>query len=267
MKSILEIKKMSTIDTSSLSSAKRAVEEIGCEWKDWYYEKAVRPDSCYDIRFWHSERKSRIEDVPVSMIIGQEHGRYEFCQEEPNWIAILQNMYDRWKGIEPEAVKKDLERCNRGNDPVELYKYGKFYFISQGIHRAVHAKFLELETMRCSVTEYIHDDISHSYYLRLSKIVGKKAFDEQKSFTNIQKIHFCWHNLYFTIEWNNVCIDEFERQVNKVKSIMKCPIKKAYYKLKYMMQANPKKHFEFMNESAHEMPDIRTALIYELMTH
>lgn len=259
---------MPCIDISSLSNAKKDVEKYGCEWKDWYYEKAISPkNSVEDIRFWYTEGKSQIEEVPVCMIVGQDHDRYNSRQEEPRWITLLQDMVDRWKNTEPADVIKDIEINNCSKNPVELHKYGNRYFISQGLHRAVHAKFLEMETMRCSVTEYIHDDISHSYYLRLSNIVRKETIDKCKSFRNIGKVFFGWHNLYFTIGWNDACIDEFEQQVCKVKSIMKCPIKKAYYKLKYMMQANPQKHFEFMNESAHEMPDIRTALIYELMAH
>lgn len=75
---------MPCIDISSLSNAKKDVEKYGCEWKDWYYEKAISPkNSVEDIRFWYTEGKSQIEEVPVCMIVGQDHDRYNSRQEEP----------------------------------------------------------------------------------------------------------------------------------------------------------------------------------------
>lgn len=107
---------MPCIDISSLSNAKKDVEKYGCEWKDWYYEKAISPkNSVEDIRFWYTEGKSQIEEVPVCMIVGQDHDRYNSRQEEPRWITLLQDMVDRWKNTEPADVIKDIEinNCSR----------------------------------------------------------------------------------------------------------------------------------------------------------
>ena len=83
MENILKLKEV-YIDTSSFESAKKAVEDFGCEWKDWYYERAIMPKSLVgDISSWYPEEMSRIEEVPVSQIIGHDHNRYNFLQYEP----------------------------------------------------------------------------------------------------------------------------------------------------------------------------------------
>lgn len=158
MENILKLKEV-CINTSSFESAKKAVEEFGCEWKDWYYERAIMPNSLVgDIRNWHPKRMSRIEEVPVSRIIGHDHDRYNFLQQEPHWIELLYAVGDRWKSTDPQKVTEIIIRENLGKSPVQLYKYEDSYFISDGLHRSVHAKFLGLETMRCSVTEFFFDD-------------------------------------------------------------------------------------------------------------
>lgn len=154
MENILKLKEI-YIDTSSFENAKKAVENFGCEWKDWYYERAIMPDSLVgDIHFWHPEWPSRIEEVPVSQIIGHDHNRYNFVHCEPYWINLLYSVGDRWKSTDPQKIAEDIRRLNSGEEPVRLYKYGSSYFISEGLHRSVLAKFLGFESMRCSVTEF-----------------------------------------------------------------------------------------------------------------
>ena len=160
MENILKLKEV-IIDTSSFESAKKAVEDFGCEWKDWYYERAIMPKSLVgDISFWHPEEMSRIEEVPVSQIIGHDHDRYNFHQHEPYWIDLLYAVGDRWKSTDPQKVVEDIIRENLGKSPVQLYKYGNSYFISDGMHRSVLAKFLGLESMRCSVTEFFFENLN-----------------------------------------------------------------------------------------------------------
>ena len=161
MENILKLKEF-YVDISSFESAKKAVVDFGCEWKDWYYERAIMPKSLVgDIRFWHPEKASRIEEVPVSQIIGHDHERYTFRQEEPHWISLLYDVGDRWKSTDPQKIAEVIRHENSGEKPVHLYKYGSSYFISEGMHRSVLAKFLELESMRCLVTEYIFDGFSN----------------------------------------------------------------------------------------------------------
>lgn len=131
------------------------------EWKDWYYERAIMPKSLVgDIRSWHPEEMSRIEEVPVSQIIGHDHDRYNFLQYEPYWISLLYAVGDRWKGTDPQKIMEDIRRENTGKSPVHLYKYKDSYFISEGMHRSVLAKFLGLETMRCFVTEFFFENLN-----------------------------------------------------------------------------------------------------------
>lgn len=159
MENILKLKEV-YIDTSSFESAKKAVEDFGCEWKDWYYERAIMPKSLVgDISSWYPEEMSRIEEVPVSQIIGHDHNRYNFLQYEPYWINLLYAVGDRWKSTDSQEVAEVIRRENLGKSPVRLYKFGNSYFISEGLHRSVHAKFLGLETIRCSVTEFFFENL------------------------------------------------------------------------------------------------------------
>lgn len=108
MENILKLKEV-YIDTSSFESAKKAVENFGCERKDWYYERAIMPKSLVgNVRFWHPEEMSRIEEVPVSQIIGHDHDRYNFLQYEPYWISLLYAVGDRWKNMDLQKVAEAI---------------------------------------------------------------------------------------------------------------------------------------------------------------
>ncbi len=63
--------------------------------------------------------------------------------------------------MDPQKIAEVIRHENSGKTPVHLYKFGSSYFISEGMHRSVLAKFLELESMRCLVTEYIFDGFSN----------------------------------------------------------------------------------------------------------
>ncbi|MBQ8989961.1 MAG: ParB N-terminal domain-containing protein [Prevotella sp.] len=69
-------------------------------------------------------------------------------------------MGDRWKSTDPQKVTEDIIRENSGESPIHLYKFEDSYFIAEGMHRSVLAKFLGLETMRCKVTRFSLDNIN-----------------------------------------------------------------------------------------------------------
>ena len=54
-----------------------------------------------------------------------------------------------------ETVKEAILNT-KGFEPIQLCKFGSIYFIDGGgNHRVCQAKFLELETVPCEVTEYV----------------------------------------------------------------------------------------------------------------
>lgn len=166
--SIIELKHI-LINTSSFEEAKRDVESRGYRWEDWYYERARRPQSVLrgGFQYWKACDTDRIEEVAVNQIIGHEHQKYDLCkgeEGEPRWITLLYNVSDRWPSVDPVKIINDIERENSGNSPVHLNKYGDKFFIAEGLHRAVQAKFLKVPKMRCRITEFELDYVSFGLY-------------------------------------------------------------------------------------------------------
>ena len=130
------------IPLDSMEKAKEQVEDLGCIWHDWYYEKAIRPESYEPYSpFWTMDTNpATFQYVSPLEIIGQVHERYE--GQEPCWLEILYDSTDRWKSNDTDKNKADIERQNLGNNPVHLYEINGKYYIAEGIHRAVLAKFL-----------------------------------------------------------------------------------------------------------------------------
>ena len=251
---------------SSLKCTKKVVEAMGYEWKDWYCEKAIMPKRLVDdIRFWHSEGESHFEEVPVSQIVGQEHGRFELSQSEPRWIELLHSMDEKeWKNKNSWEIYNVIVEQSFGSRPVSLYKYDNSYFIAEGIHRSVFAKFLEMETMRCEVTDYVFDDLSYSYYQRLCKLVGEEAFKQDDKLTQIHQVELPWHDYLFIVGWDDASISALEHQFAKARSIMTSFFKRKFFEWKYRMQTNRCHCFRFVSADNSAMPDIRATLVHVL---
>jgi hypothetical protein len=227
---IIELKHI-LINTSSLEEAKRDVESRGYCWEDWYYERARRPKSIVpNIRFWKACNTDRIEMVSVEQIVGNEHQKYDSCkgeEGEPRWITLLYNVSDRWRSDDSKSIINDIERENLGKSPVHLNRYGDQFFISEGLHRAVQAKFLKITTMRCLVTEFGFDSVSFDLYQRLASLIGETPLAHYKSFTGLQSISFEWLGISFRVAWNDECIRIFEREVNGARRIYSNPIRRV----------------------------------------
>ena len=265
MKSILDIRSYS-IDTSSPERAKKSVEDYGYEWKCWYYQKAKRPENAVDkFRFWKEVQGRYIAEVPVAQIVGQAHERYSRNDDMPRWISLLHSMDEKdWRNKDSQEISDVIIQKNAGRSPVYLYRYGDSYFIADGLHRGVFAKFLEMKTMRCEVSDYVFDGLSYSYYLRLTKLVGEKTFEKREKFTGIPEIEFDWHELHFIVGWDEASIKAFECQVCKVKSIMASPMKRKCYglicKIKY-----PRCHTKtIVCKDMDGVPDFRAAIFHAL---
>lgn len=261
-RNILELKFVS-VDTTSYDSAKREVERMGFLWEDWYYDRAVKPESVVvDIDFWRQIGDCYIDDVPVCKIIGQNHPSYDGWKGvdgEPRWISYFFRVSDKWIKTNPEEVRQDIIRNNNGPSPVVLAKYGDDYFMLDGQHRTVHAKFLKMDSMRCRVINYQFDSESLALYNQLKDIIGTEPLGRQTRFVNIESISFSWHGIYFVLKWNKESLDAFEKQVSQVMRINSNRV----YKTLFLMfsKSDDKKNRWFSLNKSSQIPDFRAALL------
>lgn len=265
-KNILELKFLS-IDTSSYESARNEVESRGFLWEDWYYERAVSPKSVVnDYSFWLPKKVDTIETVPVSRIIGQDHMAYledNAKGVEPRWITLFYAVSDKWGKTNPEEVRQEIICLNNGSSPVALEKYGDLYFVKEGKHRLVHAKFLKMESLRCRVTEFVLDSESLALYNKLVSLVGPDPLKDQRRFVEVESVKFQWNGLFFTLKWNKATIDAFERQVNQVKRICSNRFNRFLFMLSNILTDN-KRVKGFSLDSSTSIPDFRASLIFSL---
>lgn len=261
-RNILELKFVN-VDTTSFDSAKNEVEHMGFLWEDWYYDRAVKPESVVgDINFWKQVGDDYIDIVPVSKIIGQNHQAYDLrkgSDGEPRWISYFYSVSDKWRKTDSKAVLDDIVRLNEGLSPVVLAKYEDLYFLLDGQHRTVHAKFLKMESMRCKVINYQLDNESLSLYHRLRDIIGSESLNTQSKFVDIEHIKFTWHGIIFKLRWNRDTLDAFEKQVFQVMKIKANKISKNLFLV--FSKVDDKRKKQFILDSSFQIPDFRAALL------
>lgn len=85
-----------------------------------------------------------LQDVPLDAIVGSV-GRYEDFTR--TFLPRSDSMQERWARV--KAVATELE----GWQPIEVYKLGDAYFVSDGNHRVSVARQMGLETIPAYVTE------------------------------------------------------------------------------------------------------------------
>lgn len=261
-RNILELKFVS-VDTTSFESAKGEVERMGFLWEDWYYDRAVKPESVVqDIDFWKRDGGDYIDNVPVCKIIGQNHLSYDGrkgADGEPRWITYFYRVSDKWIKTDPEEVRQDIIRNNDGGSPVVLAKYGDDYFMLEGQHRTVHAKFLNMDSMRCRVINYQLDSESLALYNQLKDIIGPEPLVGQARFVDIDSISFTWHEIYFVLKWNKETINAFEKQVSQV---VKINVNQLNKRLFLMISKPDDKNKRWVSLNApSQVPDFRAALL------
>lgn len=234
MRSLVEVKD-NWISLDSLEEAKEQVESLGCIWHDWYYDKAIRPEMSEQYySFWSmDENPATIQFVSPAEIVGQVHDRFE--KQEPYWLALLYSITDRWKSNDLEKNKKVVERENAGNNPVRLYEINKRYYIAEGIHRAVLAKFLEMDFVRCKITHFKFDEKNFEIYERICHIIGDGTLSPKEFMSESDSVSFRWFGLLFHIWKDEESIGRFEelyRQAynicNKRFSRLMCSIKRHF---------------------------------------
>lgn len=260
-RNILELKFL-PIDTTSYESARNEVERNGFLWEDWYYDRAVRPRSIVkDFAFW-KRTDEYISMAPVCKIIGQAHPVYDGFvggDGEPRWISFFYSVSDTWRKTDSAEVMADIVWHNSGESPVMLAKYGDAFFILDGRHRAVHAKFLKMYSMRCKIVNYELDRTALALYQRLTTIIGEESLKGINCFTDIESLAFTWHGIHFTLRWDEETLSVYWNQVSDVMRINANRLKKKLFLL--FSKEEDKERRDFSLKGSSSIPDFRAALL------
>lgn len=103
-------------------------------------------DEVRDILRLNNQRELGIQNVPLDKIVGSV-GRYrDFTR---TFMPRKTVNKERWEQVDA------LARGFKGFPPIELYKIGDAYFVSDGNHRVSVARQLDMKTIEAYVTELI----------------------------------------------------------------------------------------------------------------
>jgi len=92
----------------------------------------------------HDERYLGLQDIPIDKIVGSV-GRYKDFTR--SFLPRTNAIRSRWQRLDAMA------RGPEGFPPIEVYKVGEVYFVSDGNHRVSVARQLGMETIESYVTE------------------------------------------------------------------------------------------------------------------
>lgn len=152
-RNILELKsiKIAPEKVQTLAAAKHLAKLKGFDLKEEYFETVYHPAELVKGIAYYVEGETYQANVPVANIKGTLHPSYY----DSNWLVMMMNLERHKNDFDIEKVKEAIlnTQCF---EPIHLSKYGDIYFINGGgNHRVCQAKFLELETVSCEVTEYV----------------------------------------------------------------------------------------------------------------
>jgi hypothetical protein len=134
------------------------------EMKDWYMEKVKTLDEIDNYNFYKDTY--RIYDAIISplQIIGTDHASYN----SGTWIEMLGNLkrnhnLKSYYSIYEFIFNEEYE----SKENKSVIKFGDQYIIGLGNHRLCFSKFLDLDQIPVTVTEYAFDYDSFNIYTRL----------------------------------------------------------------------------------------------------
>lgn len=208
---------------------KEQILSMGFEWKDWYLHQIYRPIDFVDKhQFWYEDHVCNMIVSPQD-IIGADHGS---IKQGTTWLYEFFNQ-SRNTSTNIQYIKTGILNPTKDSGPI-LLCYGNLFFIdSDGRHRVVNSKFLQLDGIPCSVHYYSFSNKSYNLYQRLSKIVGQDVLADIKSFTLNELIVIQWQGCSFNIPWNEDGISAMESIKLKADRICHNPFLRLYYRLKH----------------------------------
>ncbi|MBV7441574.1 hypothetical protein KRX57_09075 [Weeksellaceae bacterium TAE3-ERU29] len=205
----------------------------------WHKEKVYHPNDIKHLKYF---KLYKIYDdyINPKNIIGIKYGYGYNENKEIDWLYMLQNLRRLHRVIDNFKDKKSLiEHIHRNKDEKSVLKYGNYYFTTSGQHRLCIAKYLELEKVKVSVTEYRLDKELFIREKKVSKIyhklfeyglVGLREYEEEI------KCNFLTLKLkdkYFSIckELVNPLLDKYENINSGIYKAIPNIIKSFFYPL------------------------------------
>lgn len=85
-----------------------------------------------------------IRQVPLDHIVGSVARYHDFTRQ---FLPLKESMRERWVDVQSYAVR-------HGWPPIELYKVGEVYFVSDGNHRVAIARQMGYDTIEAYVWEF-----------------------------------------------------------------------------------------------------------------
>lgn len=238
MRNILEIKQKCLAGMCQ-EEIKAYLKDNGYEWKDWYFDTVYTPGRIVDnIQFWEASSEY-VSNIRQDEVIGHNHGS---ISGDYDWITHL-SCLKRWNyDTDAEAILKMLkEQDNLPNSSlIHLEKYGSFYFFSEGRHRMVQSKFLELDTVRCRITEYVFDQHTYDLFCRIQE---KATILEMDRWRLGLPIKAKLNNLSFEIPLTDIAVEFFEQAIQKAKKISRVPVFRRFYVLRNGYRENDCHYF------------------------
>lgn len=204
----------------SQEEIKTHLKDNGYGWKDWYFDTVYTPNKKVDnIQFWNVSTEY-VSNIRPDEVIGHNHGS---ISDDYSWITLL-SCLERWNNdIDADAITnmlKEQDNLSSGS-LIHLEKYGNFYFFSEGRHRIVQAKFLEVEKVRCRITEYVFDQHAYDLFCRIQE----KATIVEKEYWRLGlPIKATLNNLSFEIPLTDIAVEFFERAIKKAQKISLVPV-------------------------------------------
>lgn len=234
MQNILELKK-TCLAGMSQEEIKAYLKDNGYEWKDWYFDIVYTPGRIVDnIQFWKVSSEY-VSNIRPDEVIGHNHGS---ISDDYDWITLL-SCLERWNNdIDADAITnmlKEQENLPTGS-LIHLEKYGNFYFFCEGRHRMVQAKFLEVEKVRCLVSEYIFDE--HAYNL-FCRIQSKANILKEDNWRPDLPVNATVEGIQFVIPLEDKAVEVLEQSIMNAHRIARIPLYRRYYTLRKGDGDNP----------------------------
>lgn len=234
MQNVLEIKQIN-LSNMSIENVKTYMKEGGYDCRDWYFNQVYLPNQLLEnLQFWRP-LSEYVDYVRPHDVIGHNHGS---VPKEINWITLLSCPERNRSDTDVNSVLKMLlEQDNLpSNSLIHLEKYGDKYFFSEGRHRMVQAKFLEVEKIRCLVSEYIFDE--HAYNL-FCRIQSKAKILKEDNWRPDLPVNATVEGIQFVIPVEDKAVEVLEQSIMKAHRIARIPLYRRYYTLRKGDGDNP----------------------------
>lgn len=249
MTSILEIKR-TCLAGMSQDEIKAYLDDNNFEWKDWYFKPVYTPSRIVERYTFWKEKLEYVTDISPRSVIGHHHGS---ISSELNWITLLSCLKRHVNDTDPVSVLKMLKEQKNLPDNsdglIHLEKYGELFFFSAGRHRIVQAKFLEVETIHCRVTEYVFDKEAYDLY---SRVQAKTRIIENENWRLGLPIKAQLEEVTYEIPLTEYYVAFFEKAFKEAKILSKRPLARWLFTIKNKMVENACTYYNLENLQSSE---------------